>query len=284
MGTWIPASTKPSVVMNTECTSLMVFRFPKKARTKQKTSYGVATCFSPVNTGFSVSYPSFSSDTGGSMPYGGLGCSDKSSLAYAARFARAKESVAITPLLLVKHSGIPTHKYHRIDEDILSPATHFSQSELSYKEKFSPTEDSGENQDELLDLDSFIDYSDDAEESSDDQEHVTATTRDSLLPPNSYAQNEPIEAQPRLNSPNRFPWGTWAGLNDDENDQGTRIPFHPEGNSLDTSDSAVDHSLCATNSASLSPDMRPSKIRRVTDGLSHEQSVIAARAALSVMS
>ena len=270
--------------MNTECTSLIVFRFPKKAQTKQRTSYGVATCFSPVNTGFSMSYPSFSSDTGGSMYHRGLGSSDKSSLDYAARFARSNELVSIPPLLLHRNPGIPTHKYHRIDEDIPSPTTYFSQSELSYEEPFSPNEDSGENQDELLDLDSYIDYSNDAEESSDNQEHLTATTHDSLLPSISFAQNEPITVQPRLNSPSRFPGGTWAGLDDDEPDQGTRIPFHPEGNTLDTSEFAVDHSLCATNSTSLSPDVRPSKKRRTSDSLSHSASVIVARAALAVLS
>lgn len=244
--------------MNMGCTSLMVFRFPKKAQTKQRASHGAATCSSLVNTGFSMSYPSFSSDTCCSMGYGGLGSSAQSSLDYAARFARSIEPIVIPPLLLHQGPGIPMQRYRRIDEDMPSPATYFSPSELSLEETFSPNEDFGENQDELMALDSsyvdeFIDFSGDATESSDNQEHLAATTDDPLPPSKLSSQNEPV-------------------------------PFHPEDNILDPIDFAVDHGLRATNSASLSPDVRASKKRRMSDGLRRAESISAARAALAAMS
>lgn len=284
MGTWIPAATKPSAVMNSACTSLIVFRLPKKAQTKQMTSHGVSTLLSPVHTGFSTSYHSFSSDTGCSMNYGELGSSDLSSLEYAARFARSDEPISIPPLLLHRNPGIPMHKYRRIEEDIPSPTAYLSQSELSFEKTFSPNEDSGENQVEPVDLDTFIEFSSDAEESFDNQEHLAATTRDSSPPTLINPQNMPTEVESLSNPPNHFPWGPATGPHNDEPDREARIPFYHEGDTLDPLDFAVDHSLWATNSASLSPDVRPSKKRRTSDGLSRAESISAARAVLAAMS
>lgn len=284
MGTWIPASTKPIALMNKTCTSLIVFRIPTKAQTEQRTFHQIAADNSPVNTGFTMSYPSFSSDTGYSMNCRDLGASDKSSLEYAARVALFTESAFIPPQLLHGNPGISTHKHRLIDEDVPSPTTYLSLSELSYEGTLSHNEDSGENQGEPEDISCFLDFSNDSEGSGDDQEHLAATTCGSSPPKIVNPQNTPTEAQPTPNLLNHFRKGLATALQYDEYYQVDRTPFHQDGNTLDSLDFPMDHSPHGTNSASLSPDVRPSKKRRMSDGPSRAESIGQAKAALTAMS
>ena len=270
--------------MNKTCTSLIVYRIPKKPQTKQTTFHRVGTDISPVDAGFSMSWPSFSSDPGFSMSYTELGCSDKSSLQYAARFARPTGPVFIPPQLLHRNPGMSTHKYRLIDDDLPSPATYFSQSEWSHEETFSPNEDSEEKQDETVDLDSFLDFSNDAEEDWDNQEHLAATTRDSSPPTMMNPQIMPTEAQSPPNSFSHSPQGLATALHNDEHYPVAQTPAHQHGNALDPLDFTVDYGLFITNSASLSPDVRPSKKRRMSDIPNRSESINQAKAALAAMS
>lgn len=177
-----------------------------------------------------------------------------------------------------------THKYRLIDDDLPSPATYFSQSEWSHEETFSPNEDSEEKQDETVDLDSFLDFSNDAEEDWDNQEHLAATTRDSSPPTMMNPQIMPTEAQSPPNSFSHSPQGLATALHNDEHYPVAQTPAHQHGNALDPLDFTVDYGLFITNSASLSPDVRPSKKRRMSDIPNRSESINQAKAALAAMS
>ena len=289
MGSWVATSSKPIAMMNKTCTSLLIFRISKEVQTKQRTSNRVATNknLASNNTftypSFSISYPSFASDGGYSMNDGDLGASSSSRLEYAARFSRLIEPVVIPPQLLHKNPAISGDS-HRSINDLTSPASYHSLSEWSHEEGFSQCEESGENQGEPIDIDYYLDFSNDLEESGDDDEHLAAMIPDSSPSTGGNSQNMPIETQSSQNLLNHIGQGLATALHRDEYPQVPRTPFHLEDDTLDPLDFAVDHGRYATNSASKSPEMRPLKKRRMSDGPSRAESISRAKAALAAMS
>lgn len=306
LGSWKNAPEKPVVVMNKECTSLIVLWIPKEAQTKQRTSHRVASDNSLGNTSLSMSRPSLSPDIGYPMNWGKLGTSASLSLEYGARFARSTEPVLIPPQLLLKYPGSSAEKHPRIDEDMPSSATYVSQSEWSQEEFISHNEDFGENQGELEDIDCYLDFSHHSE-GGDNEEHLAATTRDSSPPRTVSPQNVPTEAMSTQNvpteaestqnvsteaesmptevkSPQNFLRKELAtALHPDEYYQVARTPLHLD-DTFETLDFLMDQGIHATNGASLSPEMTPSKKRRMSDGLSRAESISHAKAALAAMS
>lgn len=160
MGSWVPSSTKPSVMMNKSCTGLIVFRISKEVRTERTTFHRVASGDGLANMVQSMS-GSWFSDNGYFLNVSEVGASDSSSLEYAARFARSRKPVSIPPRLLHGSPEFVADEYRHMDEGELLPASPQSVSGFSFEEIPNDEEAREQLQGEFVDMDDFIDFSSD---------------------------------------------------------------------------------------------------------------------------
>lgn len=281
MGSWIAASTKPIALIDKTGTSLIIFRAPQEAQTNQRTPHRVASGNSTANTSPLMSRPSFSSDIGYSPDCSEFDPSEFPGRRYAARL---NQTELIPPLLLHQNPGISACKHPPIDEVIQPSVPYFPPPEWSPEEAFSQYEESEENLSETLVFNDFIDFTNASEESRDDTEYSATTIRDPSPSRMANYQNVPTEAQPSQTLIDHLSKGIVTALHRDRYRNGNLTLSHREGDILDSFNVPVDHGLYATTSASLSPEMRPAKKRRMSDGPSRAESISQAKAALAAMS
>lgn len=274
MGSWVADPTKPIAWIDKTGTSLIVLRASRPAKTNKRTLDPVASGTSTVKTSPRMPRPSFSSDVGYSPDYSEPDRSELSTQEYETHHARLAKPTVVAPQLLHRNSGFAASRHHLRDKDIESPATFLPMNSSFFFDQFYESDENGG--DIPLDINDFVDFGDDSEDSGDDKKYSAATTTDQSPLKPRQAQSWPIEAQSQ-NFLEHLGKGVVTAFRRDQYRHATLLPLYMEDDILDPIDFATMH---ATASAPLSPVRE----RQMSEGPNYAENINQARAALAALS
>lgn len=289
MGSWIADPTKPIVLFDKTGSSLLVFGPLQDAKTNKKTPHQMAGCKSAVDTTSRKSRLSFPSDHSWSPDCSDLDLSDLDSLEGWDPNAPFEKPSVISSGLLHENPKFPPSHY-RLIEQVTEPPPLFLQP-MGINPEFFLTQDNESNDHEgddiPLNIRDFIEFSDDSEDGTDDKESSATIMSDQTPSGLMAAQHPPTTTQPSHDFLNYLGDEIAAAFHRDQHLPATQLPSFFEDDTLDSSivDSfdSVEDGSDAPASASLCPEIWPSKKRRLSDGLNRAESVSQARAALAAM-
>jgi hypothetical protein len=291
MGSWIADPTKPIALVDKSGTSLIIFRAQKA-----KTNRTVASSSSTANTSPRMSRPSFSSDIGNSPDCTERDRSDLSSHDYAVHYARSNKPKVIMPLLLHSNPGISSYRHRLVEHDTEPPAHLLPIADLHPDVLFNQFDEYDENEGDIpLDINDFVDFGDDSEESEDDKEYSTATKTHQSPPKLGKAHSTPMGVQSPPNLLDHLGKGVVTAFRRDQNRHATLAPLRLEDDILDPFGFAMEQGMYASAHTSMSPTvsramspeigppMSPVQSFRMSELPSLEESVRQAKAALAAM-
>lgn len=283
MATWVANPNKPFALADK--TGRVVFHFPKiRGAEKPKKTLKVTSGSSTAITGPPLSFSSISLDFGFSAESGALDPSDFSSQEQLAHHVRLDNSNGIRPLLLHRDSGLTACRDRLADFNMLPPSLILPFLDLDTDllldecKRFNMDQDEDED-DVPLNMEDYIDFSDDSEESENDEECLAVMTGNESPSSSAQAPSTQSDARPAQNWLDDLGKGM---VNAFRRDQHRHATLKLDEKNPDSLKFMREDTLGDCARASLSPQIGPLKKRRMNDGPSHTESINLARAALAI--